>query len=400
MSEAYVTQEAAQVLAKRGGSVDASIRVTGQAAQVVGHWVTPDHPLRVTQVGVQVLYRRRPFFPWAFADLTDDGVTEDMFLNEIFPHNISFNSVGATTFEADIITVDSGRSQRTKRWDQPLMMYDIAYGVRTKEQLDSLISFFRYVSGPVYGFLFDDVSDNISNVVTRVEGRGNDPASPYDQVLGTGDDVITQFQLIKRYPSPSGLGWATRPIYKPKANTVRVAIDGVELAPEAFSVNYDTGVITLEEPPLLFGSPRTATLNVSFVRIATNWPNNTVRVGGAPGLFSAPWFTVGNRITTTGAADIHNNWDVDHMGVIAVVAADKSYLDISVPNDYGLTDGPQNVTFTQSPSLSSGAIITAGFKFYVPVRFSNKSLPVTLEAYGVGTATDVKAVELRLEDTL
>ena len=52
-------------------------------------------------------------------------------------------------------------------------------------------------------------------------------------------------------------------------------------------------------------------------------------------------------------------------------------------------------TFSVHPAPVSGATLTAGFQFYVPVRFDTDTLPMTLEDYGIGSANSIKLVEVR-----
>lgn len=62
-------------------------------------------------------------------------------------------------------------------------------------------------------------------------------------MLGTGDGARTAFPLVKRY------GDVERPVAKPVAGTVRVAVAGVELAVAAFEVEATTGIVTLDTAP-------------------------------------------------------------------------------------------------------------------------------------------------------
>ena len=50
------------------------------------------------------------------------------------------------------------------------------------------------------------------------------------------------------------------------------------------------------------------------------------------------------------------------------------------------------ITFNTAPS--SGAIISAGFQFDVPVRFDTDILDVSLEAFGVGQALNIPLIEV------
>ena len=54
------------------------------------------------------------------------------------------------------------------------------------------------------------------------------------------------------------------------------------------------------------------------------------------------------------------------------------------------------VTFFEPPG--EGARVTAGFEFDVPVRFDTDRLPVKLEYSGVGSASEIKLVEVRPDE--
>ena len=76
---------------------------------------------------------------------------------------------------------------------------------------------------------------------------GNYDYQATGQLIGTGDDATTQFQLVKRYPS--GSVSEVRTIAKPVAGTVRVYLDGVEQL-SGWSVDVTTGVVTFPTPPV------------------------------------------------------------------------------------------------------------------------------------------------------
>jgi len=54
------------------------------------------------------------------------------------------------------------------------------------------------------------------------------------------------------------------------------------------------------------------------------------------------------------------------------------------------------VTFEPGHIPASGASITAGFEFDVPVRFDTDFLEINLEAFGAGAIPDIPIVEIRL----
>jgi uncharacterized protein (TIGR02217 family) len=105
-------------------------------------------------------------------------------------------------------------------------------GCREQAQIDDLIAFFRARRGKAYGFRFKDWTDY------KADG----------QLLGTGDDATTQFQLVKHYPSGSVI--EVRTITKPVAGTVKVYLDGIEQL-SGWSVDTTTGLVTFGTPPAL-----------------------------------------------------------------------------------------------------------------------------------------------------
>ena len=110
--------------------------------------------------------------------------------------------------------------------------WDVASGLKKQAQIDELIAFFRARRGKAYGFRFKDWTDY------KASG----------QLLGTGDDVLTQFQLVKHYPSGSVI--EVRTITKPVAGTVKVYLDGVEQL-SGWSVDTTTGLVTFSTAPAL-----------------------------------------------------------------------------------------------------------------------------------------------------
>jgi uncharacterized protein (TIGR02217 family) len=103
--------------------------------------------------------------------------------------------------------------------------------------------------GPYYTFPFRDPLDFAS--VDLATPNVAPTVSRTDQIIGTGDGVQTQFQLIKTYAA--GAQTYDRNIYHPVLSTLLVGINGED--PETASPNFDwtanrgTGVITFEIPP-------------------------------------------------------------------------------------------------------------------------------------------------------
>ena len=162
------------------------VLVTGVAAVVLGNLPAPTQMF--TRACVSILASRTPLYRFT-----------DMILTDVFPYDISYNSVGSTRFATDVIVVDSGDDQRMSAGTQPLMEYDVAYGVRTMEQLPALIAFFRAMRGRLYAFNYRDHVDYTS--LGRDDLRGAQRAADHaiDQAIGIGDGTTMTFQLTKTY---------------------------------------------------------------------------------------------------------------------------------------------------------------------------------------------------------
>ena len=154
----------------------------------------------------------------------------------LFPLDIALKSVGGPERRTEIVAVGSGREERNARWAHSRRRYDAGYGVKNFEALSQVVAFFEERRGRLYGFRWRDRLDHSS----AAPGAA---VTPTDQLLGAGDGTTATFPLVKTYGgayAPYG-----RPIVKPVAASVRVAVDGVEAAEGvAFSCDTTTGVVT------------------------------------------------------------------------------------------------------------------------------------------------------------
>jgi uncharacterized protein (TIGR02217 family) len=158
-----------------------------------------------------------------------------------FPANLSFGSVGGPERRTEIVTLANGFEERNTPWQHSRRRYDAGVGLRSLNDMETLIAFFEARAGQLHGFRWKDWSDYKSCAPL------SSPA-PEDQLIGTGDGVTTVFQLQKTYLS--GLQSYTRPIRKPVAGTVVVAVAGdPKIESLEFSVNLATGEVTFVLPP-------------------------------------------------------------------------------------------------------------------------------------------------------
>ncbi|MEM7775753.1 MAG: DUF2460 domain-containing protein [Pseudomonadota bacterium] len=152
-----------------------------------------------------------------------------------FPTGISLKASGGPERRTDVVVLGSGYEERNSRWQDSRRTYNAGYGVRSLNDLHAVIAFFEERRGQLFGFRWRDPTDWKSCPPSAT------PQSS-DCEIGTGDGVTASFQLVKTY----GTGptrWQ-RPIAKPVAGTVIVAVDGKEQVEGVqFAVDPLSGVV-------------------------------------------------------------------------------------------------------------------------------------------------------------
>ncbi len=154
-----------------------------------------------------------------------------------FPTDLSMGAVGGPERRTEIVTLASGAEERNSPWAHSRRRYDAGLGMRSLDDLDTVIAFFEARGGQLHGFRWRDRADWRSC-------RPSGSVTPFDQGIGRGDGAARAFALVKTYAS-GGASYA-RPIAKPVAGTVRVAVDGAEVGA---SVDHARGIATLDAPP-------------------------------------------------------------------------------------------------------------------------------------------------------
>ncbi|KQX41958.1 glycoside hydrolase family 24 [Devosia sp. Root436] len=154
-----------------------------------------------------------------------------------FPLDVALGARGGPERKTDVVTLASGREQRNGRWAHSRRRYNAGYGVKSRADMAAVLAFFEERRGRLHGFLWRDGLDFSSG--------GAVPAA-LDQVIGTGDGSRTAFQLSKRYGA--AFDPYLRPITRPVAGSVKVAVAGVELA-GGWAVELTTGVVTFTVAP-------------------------------------------------------------------------------------------------------------------------------------------------------
>ena len=161
------------------------------------------------------------------------------FHDTLFPVDISLNSEGGPTRKTDIVSLVSGHEERNSPWAGSRRSFNAGYGVKSLSDIEDVIAFFEARHGRLFGFRFRDPFDHKSCKVVETIGRE-------DQIIGTGDGTKQNFQLSKAYENGGAV--YMRPISKPVAGTVLLAVDGTEETD--FTLNDATGEVTFDVAPL------------------------------------------------------------------------------------------------------------------------------------------------------
>ncbi len=158
-----------------------------------------------------------------------------------FPANLSFGSVGGPERRTEVVTLANGFEERNTPWAHSRRRYDAGVGMRSLDDIETLIAFFEARRGQLHGFRWKDWSDYKSCAPSKEPGFR-------DCVIGTGDGETRDFPLVKLYRS--GKESYARPITKPVAGSVVAGWDAAELVEGVhFTVDATAGVITFQDAP-------------------------------------------------------------------------------------------------------------------------------------------------------
>lgn len=158
------------------------------------------------------------------------------FHDVLFPLPIGLGARGGPQRLTEIVERASGFEERNTPWAHSRRRWDAGPGVKSKDDLASLISFFEERRGQLYAFRFKDPADHKSCLPSQT------PSSS-DQMIGTGDGVNRIFPLIKTYGT--GATAYVRAITHPVVVSVLAAVDG---SPAAFSLDSDNAIV-FDAPP-------------------------------------------------------------------------------------------------------------------------------------------------------
>jgi uncharacterized protein (TIGR02217 family) len=185
-------------------------------------------------------------FVWASPQVARDGYVrlpspeEDEvhpFDDVLYPLALGRDAGVSPEFSTSVAVTASGHERRNSLWSDARLRFDVGPGIRSEAELGVLIAFFRARRGAARGFRLPDPFDHSSNGMTGAPG-------PLDQLIGVGDGLVSTFQLAKSYGE--GAEPQVRPITRPRAETVRVSVGGIETGDFALEPG---GRLVLPEAP-------------------------------------------------------------------------------------------------------------------------------------------------------
>ena len=170
--------------------------------------------------------------------LQGDQVTMRAFDDVLYPLALGRDAAVSPEFSTSISVTASGHERRNSHWADARLRFDAGPGIRSEEELGTLIAFFRARRGAARGFRLPDPFDFSSNAMTGTP-------TPADQKIGIGDGLTATFQLTKRYgPADEP---QVRPITRPRPDTVRVSVSGSEI--EDFVLSQGGKIVLGTAPP-------------------------------------------------------------------------------------------------------------------------------------------------------
>lgn len=153
-----------------------------------------------------------------------------------FPSKLALGAIGGPIRNVNISQRSNGFESRNLAQYHSKRRFLIATPAMNINEGHDLLAFFEARFGKAYSFRFRDPFDHKSCAPEL-------PINAQDQQIGIGNGLKTQFQLVKNY------GEYQRAIVLPKAQSVQVAINGVQIASNLFLVAENGLVIFQTAPP-------------------------------------------------------------------------------------------------------------------------------------------------------
>lgn len=145
-----------------------------------------------------------------------------------FPEDVSWGSRGGPTFKTQVFTSHRGFEKRNLDWMQPIMHFDVSYGIRQDSHILAVINFFNARQGRAHGF--------------RYKNWGNYKLA--NEPFAAGDGANNRLPIWKMYNDSVNIRSYKR-LYKIVQGSVTgVTVAGVPATEGTdFSIDYNSGEI-------------------------------------------------------------------------------------------------------------------------------------------------------------
>ena len=268
-----------------------------------------------------------------------------------FPRCIAYGSTGVPRYVTEKVEVDSGAEQRNQRREYPRHEYKINIENMDAAEVSEIMNLWHVCYGDFIGFLFLDPMDHTSN--NTEAALSGEAVSATDQLVASAVGTIDSYELFKYYKRDTRE--SRRRIRYPDLDTLVVAVDG-------FAINsWNYSYITQK---LQFTKPLVTPVTLNMTRSGAG----VITAPGTPFTNLAP----GDLVYVTGWANTaYNAPQGGDPARVVTATANTVRLQKFDGSAYGADAlGSTSVTIT-SALPPTGSEITAGFYFYVPVRFED-----------------------------
>ncbi len=286
-----------------------------------------------------------------------------------FPVEISYGLRGGAKHEIDITELGSGFEQRNKRHAFPKRRWNVATAIKNSQEFAVVIAFNLVMEGPFHGFRYKDWFDFKSTLSILAA------ISDTDQNIGTGDNIVTAFQLTKT--DTAGATTKVRNIKKPVAGTTIVAVAGTSVT--NWTIDTTTGIVTFTIRHSKTGTDL-AMVNIS----GSTWEIQSTST-------DLSGFEVGEGLKVAGFADSANNTSV---GEVFIVTAKTSTTLRFTSADPMAEAAGQTVTVNTSAAPLTGQAVTAGYEYDHPVRFETDLFDAEIEDFETIIASGIIIQEI------
>lgn len=155
------------------------------------------------------------------------------FIDQHLPRQVEIGARRTDDEDIDIVTTDGGWEVRNARASQSLREFEVSFPMSARDNAVYLavVALYKVARGKLHTFRFRDWADY------QLDG----------EVIGTGDGATTAFQITQSWTVDGET--VSRNITRP-ISAMQVFKDGV-LQVSGYSINYDTGVLTMTPAPAL-----------------------------------------------------------------------------------------------------------------------------------------------------